>query len=392
MAKIELKKPVMTGISYMIPMVVAGGILGALAKGLGDYNIGSLYATGDWATPFTGMFGAIKEGWTPANGFFQPAADGTYGAFASLWYAFWWGINMLSSYAMNFAVAVMTAGLAYAICGRPGIVPAFVIGYTCAQSKAGFLGGLLMGFIIGYFVNWMKKWKMPKWCAGLMPVLIIPVISTFVCGMLFLCVFCKPLAWIMDVFKVWIMNLNGGSKFVIGAVIGACMGFDMGGPINKTASMAANALGADGIYGPMSAKIIGGMTPPTGLFIASLISPKKFTATEKDTAITAFPMGLCFITEGVLPFAAADPLRFVPASMLGSAVAGGIAVAMGVESVAGHGGIFVVPMMTNPLWFIIAFIVGSVVTGIVYAVIRKPLDESASTEEEVVDMDIDIQL
>jgi PTS system fructose-specific IIC component len=187
------------------------------------------------------------------------------------------------------------------------------------------------------------------------------------------------------------MSLGSGSKFVIGAVIGACMGFDLGGPVNKTASMAANALGADGVYGPMSAKIVGGMTPPCGLFVASLVAPKKFTSVEKDTAITALPMGLCFITEGVLPFAAADPIRFIPCSMLGSAVAGGIAVAMGVESVAGHGGIFVVPMMVNPVWFIIALLAGTAVTGVVYALLRKPSEEN-SLEEKIVDLDIDISM
>lgn len=361
------KKPVMTGISYMIPMVVAGGILGAMAKGFGGYAIGGFYDTSGWATPFTGML-------------------------PFTWGGFWWGVNMLGSYAMAFAVAIMTAGLSYAIAGRPAIVPAFIIGYTCAQSKAGFLGGLLMGFIIGYFVEWMKTWKMPKWSAGLMPVLIIPVVATLVCGMLFLCVFAQPMALLMSHFQQWIMSLNGTSKFIIGAVIGACMGFDMGGPVNKTASMAANALGADGICGPMSAKIIGGMTPPCGIFVSTLVAPKKFTSAEKDTAITAFPMGLCFITEGVLPFAAADPLRFIPASMIGSGLAGGIAVAAGVESVAGHGGIFVFPMMVNPLMAVVALLVGSVATGVIYAMLKLPISESGPEEEEIVDMDLDIQI
>lgn len=364
--KVGVMQTIMTGISYMIPMVVAGGILGALAKGFGGYAIGDYYAevSGSWATPFFGM---------------EPFT----------WGGFWWGVNMLSSYAMSFAVAILTAYMAYAIAERPGIVPGFIIGYAANQAKAGFLGGLLMGFIIGYFLLWMKTWKLPKWGQGLMPVLIMPLVSTFVCGMLFLCVFMQPLAWIMDVFQGWIMSLNGGSKAIIGAVIGACMGFDMGGPINKTASMAANALGADGIYGPMSAKIIGGMTPPIGAFVASLIARNKFTATERDTAITAFPMGLCFITEGVLPFAAADPVRFIPASMIGSGVAGAIAVGMGVESVAAHGGIFVFPAMVNPLWAVVALVAGSVVTGVIYAAIKQKPKEDEAAEEEVVDLDID---
>lgn len=363
--KYEIKKHVMTGISYMIPIVVCGGILCALAKGFGGYDIGNAVQGG--ATPFSNL---------------NPFS----------WPGFWWGVNKLGSYAMDFAVAVMTAGVAYSIAGRPGIVPGVVIGYCSAQSKAGFLGGLLMAFIIGFFVNWMKSWKLPKWCVGLMPVMFIPVISTFVCGMIFLCVFSIPLAFIMDVFQQWIISLNGGAKAVIGAVIGACMGFDMGGPVNKTASMAANALGADGIYGPMTAKIIGGMTPPIGIFIATLIAEGKFTRTEKETAKTALPMGLCFITEGVLPFAAADPARFIPSSMLGSAVAGAIAVAMGCESMAGHGGIFVVPMMTHPLWFLVALVIGSAVTGVVYAVWKKPSAEnSGAVEEEEIDLDIRIQ-
>jgi PTS system fructose-specific IIC component len=362
--KFEIQKPVMTGISYMIPMVVAGGILGALAKGFGGYTIGSLYDTTGWATPFSGM---------------EPFT----------WQGFWWGVNMLGTYAMNFAVAVLTAGIAYAIAERPGIVPGFIIGYTSAMSKAGFLGGLLMGFVIGYFVLWMKTWKLPKWAVGLMPVFIIPVISTLVCGGVFLCFIVRPLASVMTAFEGWIVSLNGGSKAVIGAVIGACMGFDMGGVVNKTASMAANGLGADGVYGPMSAKIIGGMTPPCGVFIASLIAKKKFSQAERDTAITAFPMGLCFITEGVLPFAAADPLHFIPASMVGSGIAGAIAVGMGVESVAGHGGVFVFPMMTNPLWAVIALVVGSLVTGVIYAIIKKKPEEEEGAEEEIVDLDID---
>ena len=181
-------KHVMTGISYMIPIVVAGGILGALAKAFGGWNIGSAVEAG--ATPFSNL-----------NPF--------------TWVGFWWGVNKLSSYAMDFAVAVMTAGVSYSIAGRPGIVPGLVIGYCSAQSKAGFLGGLLMAFIIGWFVNWMKTWKLPKWCEGLMPVMFIPVLSTLVCGMIFLCVFSIPLAWIMDVFQKWIISLNGGANLLL---------------------------------------------------------------------------------------------------------------------------------------------------------------------------------
>ncbi|MBL1230025.1 PTS fructose transporter subunit IIC [Enterococcus sp. BWB1-3] len=358
--KFAIKKHVMTGISYMIPIIVAGGILGALAKGFGGFDIGDLIEPG--ATPFTNM-----------NPF--------------TWVGFWWGVNKISSYAMSFAVAVMTAGTSYSIAGRPAIVPGLVLGFVATETKAGFIGGILSAFVIGWFVNWMKKWKVPEWLKGLMPVLLIPTLTSFVCGMLFLIVLSPPLAYIMDKFQLWIISLNGGAKSVIGAVIGAGMGFDLGGPINKTASLAANALGADGIYGPMAAKIVGGMTPAIGAFIATLVAKNKFSQAQKETGKAALPLGLCFITEGCLPFAAADPLRFIFSSMLGSSIAGAIATGMGVESVAGHGGIFVVPMMEKPIWFLIALFVGSLTTGIVYGLIKKSNEQQSESEENEADLD-----
>lgn len=363
--KNNIQRHVMTGISYMIPFVVAGGLLCALAKALGGYDIGNAVEAG--ATPFSNL-----------NPF--------------TWLGFWWGVNKIGTYAMDFAVAVMTAGVAYSISGRPGIMPGLVIGYCSSQSKAGFLGGLLMSFIIGSFINWMKKWRVPKWSQGLMPVMLIPLISTLVCGMIFLCVFSIPMSFLMTKFQAWIITLNGGAKGIIGGVIGFCMGFDLGGPVNKTASMAANALLADKIMGPAAAKIIGGMTPPIGAFISTLIAKKKFSADQREAGKAAFPMGLCFITEGVLPFAASDPLRFIPASVIGSAVAGAIAVGFGCESPAAAGGIFVVPMMKNPVVFIIALIIGSVLTGVIYAFIKKPLDEQDTSIKEVEDFDFNIEI
>lgn len=359
-----IKKHLMTGISYMIPMVVAGGILGALAKGLGGYTVGDL----------------------------APEAGGTI--FSNLnvldWGQFWWSISKLSDYAMSFACGVLAAGIAYSMSERPGIVPGFIIGYTANQAKAGFIGALLMGFFIGWLVNQMKKAKLPQSLRGLMPVLIIPVVVTLVSGVLFFAIVCKPMAMAMQAIQDWIMSLNGGSQFVIGAIIGACMGFDMGGPINKTASMAANALFADGYAAPESAKIIGGMTPPIGAGIATLLARNKFTKAERDTGISCIPMGLCFITEGCLPFAAADPIRFIPCSMIGSAIAGGMVMALGCSTPAAHGGIFIVPITENPMMFLLALVVGSVVTGVLYAFLKKPNEDENAGEEEIIDLDINI--
>ncbi|NLH64309.1 MAG: PTS fructose transporter subunit IIC [Erysipelotrichaceae bacterium] len=367
----SLKKHLMTGISYMIPMVVAGGILGALAKGFGGYTIGSLGPDAkSAATIFTNL-----------NAF-----D---------WTQFWWAISKLSDYAMSFACAVLAAGIAYSMADRPGIVPAFILGYTANVAKAGFLGAMLMAFVVGWIVKWMEGWKMPKALEGLMPVMIIPVLSTLIAGALFFWIVCKPMALCMDAIQVWITSLSSGSLFIIGAVIGACMGFDMGGPINKTASMAANALFADQPDGigsaAESAKIVGGMTPPLGIGIATLIAPKKFTREQRDAGISCIPMGLCFITEGVLPFAADDPLRVIPSSMIGSAIASGMVMALGCHTPAAHGGIFILPVTTNWYYFVLALVIGSIVTAVIYAFLKKPAAEEDTKEEEVSeDLDINI--
>ncbi|NCB32484.1 MAG: PTS fructose transporter subunit IIC [Erysipelotrichia bacterium] len=368
----SFKKHMMTGISYMIPMVVAGGILGALAKGLGGYTIGSM----------------------------GPSAEGAATIFSNLnafsWTQFWWAISKLSDYAMSFACAVLAAGIAYSMADRPGIVPGFIIGYTANAAKAGFIGAMLMAFVIGFIVKWMEGWKMPKALQGLMPVMIIPVLATLIGGALFFWIVCKPMALAMSSIQAWIQSLSSGSLSIIGAVIGACMGFDMGGPINKTASMAANALFADDPEGigsaAESAKIIGGMTPPLGIGIATLIAPKKFTREQRDAGISCIPMGLCFITEGVLPFAADDPLRVIPSSMVGSAVAAGMVMALGCHTPAAHGGIFIVPVTTNWHFFLIALAVGSIVTAVMYAFLKKPVSEEESKEEEISEeLDIDIK-
>lgn len=347
MKKYNIKQHMMTGISYMIPIVVAGGLLMAIGKATGGWDVGDKVDT----IPFM--------------------------------------INSLGAAAMKFVVPVLTAGIAYSISDRPGIAPGLILGWIAAEIKAGFLGGLLVGIVLGFFINWMKTWKVPNWMKGLMPVMIIPFVASLVIGMAFLLILSPPIIWVTEALTAWISSLQGGSKFVLGAVIGACMGFDMGGPVNKTASAVANGIGAEGVYGPMSAKIVGGMTPPLGIGLAAFLAPKKFSKTERETAKAAIPMGLSFITEGVLPFAAADPLRVIPSTMLGAAVAGGLAMTLGVESVAGHGGIFIVPQMTNPLGFLIALAVGSIIAAVMYAALKKPLPEEI--EEEIIDLDIDIE-
>jgi len=365
----EFRKHVMTGISFLIPMVVMAGIMGAIQKAFSWSGV-------PLSEPIVG--GLAYSGYSIAK-----ISD------------FMHMLGELNGMGFNWAYAFLCAGIAYSIADRPGIVPGFAIGYFAGgPTKTGFIGAMIMGFLIGYFVKWMKSWKMPKPLQGLMPVFIIPVVATAVGAFVFFGIFMRPLSIVMLAFQHWIEGLAHGSLFVVGAVIGACMGFDMGGPVNKTASMAANALYADmpeGIGGcAESAKIIGGMTPAIGVGLAAVIAPKKFTQRQKDAAYTCIPMGLCFITEGVLPFVVEDPLRVIPTSMIGSAIASGLAMAWSVNTPASHGGILVAPLSSNVVMWLLACAIGSIITGVLYAFFkRKPSDEDVH-EEEIVELDIDI--
>ena len=365
----EIRKHIMTGISFLLPMVVMAGIMGAIQKAFAWSGV-------DLSAPL--IEGLSYSGYSIAK-----ISD------------FMHMLGELNGNGFNWAYAFLCAGIAYSISDRPGIVPGFAIGYFAGgPTKTGFVGAMLMGFFVGYFVKWMKTWKVPKAIQGLMPVLIIPVLATAVSTFIFFGILMRPIAIVMLAFQHWIESLAGSSLFVVGAVIGACLGFDMGGPVNKTACMAANAMYADmpdGIGGlAETAKIIGGMTPAIGIGLSALIAPKKFTGQQKNTAYTCIPMGLCFITEGVLPFVAEDPLRVIPASMIGSAIAGGLAMVWSVSTPATHGGILVAPLSSNIAMWILAMVIGSVITAVIYAVLRKKPSEEDNQEEEIVDLDIEI--
>lgn len=350
----NVKKHLMTGISYMIPVVVAGGLCMALAKILGGALVGD------------------AEGTVP------------------------WMINSIGSAAMSFVVPVLTAFIAYSIADRPGIAPGLTLGLVANNLKAGFLGGMLAGFLVGYFILWMKKYiKVPKALQGLMPVMFIPFLSTLVIGLAMYLVLGQPVAAAQAAITNTLKNMQaGGAKFSLGAIIGGMMGFDLGGPVNKTASAFCNALLAEGITGPTAAKIVGGMTPALGIATAVLAGGKKrWNAAQHEAAKAALPLGLCFITEGVLPFAAVDPLRVIIASCAGSAVAGGLTQLWNVASPVPHGGVFVIPAMTNPLGFIAALLIGSAVTFAIYYAMKfktKQEDETKEDSSELDSMDLNL--
>ncbi|SKC84550.1 PTS fructose transporter subunit IIC [Maledivibacter halophilus] len=351
MKNLNIKKHIMTGISYMIPAIVAGGLLMAAARVFGGANVGQAENTIPWI------------------------------------------INLIGSYSMQFAVPILTAGIAYSICDKSGIAPGLALGYLSVQLKAGFLGGMLVALILGYFIQWIKTLNIPSMIRSLMGVLIIPFVSTIVIGLLFYLLISPPIIWLTQGITGFLQGLQGSSRFLFGAILGALMAIDMGGPINKTACAFSNGLNADGIFAPTATKIIGGMVPPIGIALSVLVfGRKKFNETEKKSAIAAIPMGFSYITEGVLPFVAADPLRVIISCMVGSGIAGGLTMTLGVESMATHGGIFVVPLMTNPLGFLIALTAGSLTTGFVYSILRRSNVNEDAKEEEIEDLDIEVDI
>ncbi len=355
----KFRKHMMTGISYMIPIIVAGGLCMALARILG-----------------------VVMGLTPEQIVAIGSDEGS----------FLWMINRIGGLAMTLVVPVLSGFIAYSIADRPGIGPGLVLGLVANEVKTGFLGGLVAAFLVGYFILFLKKhMKVPKSMQGLVPILFIPFISTLVVSMAMFLILGKPIAWVMETFTGMLVNMqNGGAKFGLGALIGGMLGFDLGGPMGKTASAFCNALLAEGIYGPSAAKIVSGMTPAIGIAVAVLVGGKKrWSIAERETAKTALPLGFCFITEGVIPFAAADPIRVIVSTMIGSAVAGGLTQVWGVECMVPHGGIFVVPIMTNPFGFLAALTIGSLITFVLFFVLkfRKKAESGVSDVEDSTELD-----
>lgn len=329
-------KHLMTGVSYMIPFVVAGGILIAISFSFG--------------------IEAFKtEGTLPA--YLMTLGGG--GAF-------------------GFMVPIMAGFIAYSIADRPGIVPGMIGGFVAGKVGAGFLGGIIAGFLAGYFTAWLARTiKLPRTLEGLKPILILPVISTAVVGLLMLYVVGTPMAAINTGLGSWLKSLSQGSAVVLGVILGAMMAFDMGGPVNKAAYTFAVGLLGSGIYAPQAAVMAAGMTPPLGLALATLMAPKKYNSEEREAGKAAAVLGISFITEGAIPFAAADPFRVIPSIMVGSSVAGALSMVFGSTLRAPHGGIFVllIPnVVGNLLPYIVAIAAGTVVTALMVNAL-KPIKE-----------------
>lgn len=346
MGKLQIKKHALTGISFMLPLVVASGLLIAIGN----------------------IFGQ------------NPATISDYKAGYNIWQA----AVTLGVYGMGLLPGVIGAAIAYSISDRPGIAPGLLMGMIAQNMGAGFLGGMLGGYLSGYFILILKKYlKVPKWAQGLMPMMIIPLLTSVVIGLIMFFVVGGPIAWASEALESFLINMQTGSRSVFGAALGAMAAFDFGGPVNKVASLFADGLFVQGITEPEAVKVCASMIPPFGVALSWLIKRSRYTKSETDNIKIAFPMGICMITEGVIPIAAVDPIRVIVSCSVGAAVGGAIIMGLSVTTPAPSGGMFIVPFMENPWGFLLALAVGTVITALLLVVLKKdPNPEDAVILDE----------
>ena len=326
-------KPLMNGISNMLPFVVGGGLLVALAFLFGGYE--------------------------------------TKGALAE-------ALNLIGGgSALSIMVPVLAGFIASAIGDRPAFAPGMVGGLLAVSGGAGFLGGLIAGFLAGYVILGLKKAfsYLPQSLEGLKPTLLYPVFGILIVGLIMVFIVNTPIAALMDGLMNFLNGLSGANAILLGLVLGGMMAVDMGGPVNKTAFAFGIAMAASNNFAPQAAAMIGGMVPPLGLALATTFFKNKFTQAERDAGKTNYIMGASFITEGAIPFAAADPIRVIVSSVVGAALAGGLALFFGCESQAPHGGIFVIWAIKNPLMYAVSLLIGSIVTAVMIGLWKKPVEE-----------------
>lgn len=332
-------KHLMSGVSNMLPFVVGGGILVAISF-------------------FWGIHSADPN-------------DPSYNTFAA-------ALNFIGGdNALKLIVAVLAGFIAMSIADRPGFAPGMVGGFMATQANAGFLGGLIAGFLAGYVVILLKKvfTFIPQSLDGLKPVLIYPLFGIFITGVLMQFVVNTPVAAFMNFLTNWLESLGTGNLVLMGIILGGMMAIDMGGPLNKAAFTFGIAMIDAGNYAPHAAIMAGGMVPPLGIALATTIFRNKFTQRDREAGITCYFMGAAFVTEGAIPFAAADPLRVIPAAVVGAAVAGGLTEFFRVTLPAPHGGVFVAFITNHPMLYLLSIVIGAVVMAIILGIVKKPVTE-----------------
>jgi len=355
-AKTGVYKHLMTGVSFMIPFVVAGGLLIALG-----FAFGGIYV---FDCPNTIAYDI-----------------------------FWTG-----KASMALMIPIFAGYIAYSIADRPGIVPGMVGGLLAANvpnydflntKVSGFLGAIIAGFLAGYIVLLLKKYiKLPKALEGLMPIIVLPLFSTLIVGIVMLAIVAGPVAFINTSLATWLTSLSGSSAAVLGIILGCMMAFDLGGPLNKAAYTFATATLVTGAATSiMAATMVAGMVPPLGLALATVIAKNKFNQEEREAGKAAWALGASFITEGAIPFAAADPLRVIPSVMVGSAVAGALSMVFGCTLAVPHGGIWVLAIpnvVTNLVPYLFALVAGTVVSALILSVVKKPIQSKIEDSDKQV--------
>ncbi|MFZ1830536.1 MAG: PTS fructose-like transporter subunit IIB [Candidatus Competibacteraceae bacterium] len=336
-------KHLMTGVSYMIPFVVAGGLLIAISFAIGGINV------------------------------FEDANAGTLG----------WTLFQIGAKAgFTLMVPILAGFIAYSIADRPGIAPGMIGGMIASTIGSGFLGGIAAGFLAGYVVKWMSDYiRLPRTLDGLKPVLILPLLGTLVVGLLMYFVVGEPVAAALATITAWLKGMQGSSAIFLGLLLGAMMAFDMGGPVNKSAYAFATGLIVSEVYAPMAAVMAAGMVPPLGLALATVLFKNRFSLDEREAGGATAVLGISFITEGAIPYAAKDPLRVIPALMLGAATTGALSMVFGCELRVPHGGVFVLPIpnaVTNLGPYLIAIVVGTLIAAAALFFLKRPLETPAT--------------
>ena len=373
-----LQRAVMTGVSYMIPFVAAGGLLMALGFLFGGYDVA--YVWQSLATDFS-LTDLPGEIWALDG---EIVTAGTAGAevLSRTGLSLYIGAVLfaIGQAAMGFMIAVLSGYIAYGLADRPGLAPGFVGGAIAVSLDAGFIGALITGIVAGYLVRWMTSWNVPRWLAGLMPVVLIPLLGSLVIGLLMFLLLGRPLAAVSEGLESWLNGMTGSSMIVLGVVLGLMMCFDLGGPVNKAAYTFATAgLAIDNAASLkiMAAVMAAGMVPPLAMALATVVRARLFSEAERENGRAAFLLGASFITEGAIPFAAADPLRVIPSMMAGGAVTGALIMAFSVESYAPHGGIFVL-FAINPVWgYLVAILAGMLVSCAAVVIAKSARREPA---------------
>lgn len=348
----ELKRHALTAISYMLPLVVASGLLIAIGNLMGGANVTSL------------------EEMTIPN------------ALTSLGVL---GMGLLPSFIAGY--------ISYSIADRPGIAPGFLMGQIASFLGAGFLGGMIGGYLVGYIALYIRKYlKVPKWAEALMPMMIIPTLSAIIAGLLMYFVVGTPIVWMTEGLTNFITGLDQSSKALYGFIIGGLGCIDYGGPISKVPNLICDGLLLEGITEPEAIKVLAAMVPPLGITLSYVVSKfmkkKIYTNTEIENIKVAFPMGLCMISEGVIPIAMNDLIRTVFCTAIGCGVTGAISFSLGVGSNVPSGGVFVIPAMSDPIGAIIALLSGTIVTAVLLVLIKKRRSEN----EEVVMDDVEEEM